>query len=214
MRGANSLLLKSVSTPLAPSAQPRVDLRSGVAVSARVAVSGVTLGEWIEDLVAARASLNARGDRRPLSAPAPAGFFDLKRADIVDQTLREAGFALRSVTIEVSEMDLVASAEAMAQIERLRARGWGVALICTPDCPLAIGQRTRSLFTEMLAQAPDPLTPAMALADPMHSPLTRRLRAAQNCGIATTAMGVKSPAHAGLLIAIGFDRGEGPGYLG
>jgi hypothetical protein len=214
MRGANSPLLKRVSTPFASSALPRVDLRSGVAVSARVAVSGATLGEWIEDLIDARAALHARGDKRPLSAPAPVGFFDFKMADIVDQALREAGFALRSVTIEVSEMELVGSADAMTQVERVRARGWGVALICAPDCPQAIGQRTRSLFTEMLADAPDPLTPAMALADPMHSPLTRRLRAAQSCGIATTALGVKSPAHAGLLIAIGFDRGEGPGYPG
>jgi aspartyl-tRNA synthetase len=34
-----------------------------------------------------------------------------------------------------------------------------------------------------------------------------RVRAANNAGIIVTALQVKSPAHAGMLIALGFDRG-------
>ena len=212
MKAAKSNLALRQNQALQPALSPRVDLRSGLAVAMRVEAPAKA-DSWIEALAATRETRAAMGARQPLIARAPHYLFDAGAAGQLDALLRGAGFQMRAVTVEIDEADLVSGGvAAMAAVERLRARGWGVSLSCAPDCPLAIGQRTRSLFTEMAAPAPTALTPAMVMADPMHSPLTRRLRAAQNAGIPTTALGVKSPAHAGLLIALGFDRGEGPGY--
>lgn len=215
MTGAKATLAVREFALAAPRPAPRVDLRSGMAVSGRVAVAAAPMEAWIETVSLARESWNDAGKRQPLSARAPLYLFEDGAAQQLDALLRGAGFPMRGLTIEFDEMDVVAGGgAAMTAIERLRARGWGVGLVCAPDCPLAIGQRTRSLFTEMLAQTPEDLSPALVMADPMQSPMTRRLRAAQNGGLATTALNVKSPAHAGLLVALGFDRGEGPGYPG
>jgi hypothetical protein len=197
---------------LAPP-RPRVDLRTGVLAGAFVAAPRAPLDDWLAALIAARDTWEALGRAQPLSAPAPDYLFEDGQASRLDALLRGAGFAMRSVTIEVEETEIVACEKpAMTAIERLRARGWGVALRCAPDCPLALGSRGRSVFSEVLAEAPDDLSPALAMADPDDRPITRRVRAAQAFGLVTTAVSVKSPAHAGLLIALGFDRGEGPGY--
>jgi hypothetical protein len=193
----------------------RVDLRTGVVAGARVDASQTEAERWIADLTDARDIWTAARRSQPLSAAAPRYLFESGEAARLDALLRGAGFAMRSITIEIDEAELAACEKpGMEAIERLRARGWGVALRCAEDCPLPLGTRGRSLFTEVLAQAPANLSPALILADPMASPLTTRIRAAQNFGLASTATDVKSPAHAGLLIALGFDRGEGPGYPG
>ena len=88
-----------------------------------------------------------------------------------------------------------------------RARGWGVALICGAACALPMGARLRGLLTEILVEAPETLRPELAL-DTAPEPLLGRVRATNNSGIAVTALNAKSPAHAGMLIALGFDRGE------
>ncbi len=213
---ANSTL---VLRQLAPVQQPhktlRMDLRTGVTAAAHIEAPRASPEAWVEAMAIARDAWAAAGCGQPLSALAPNYIFEAGEASKLDALLRGAGFAMRSVTIEIDESDLAACEKpGMEAIERLRARGWGVGLRCADDCPVALGSRGRSLFTEMLASTPADLSPALVLADPMHSPLTRRIRAAQSFGLAVTALHVKSPAHAGLLIALGFDRGEGPAYPG
>jgi EAL domain-containing protein (putative c-di-GMP-specific phosphodiesterase class I) len=164
-------------------------------------------------VTAARNAWIASGRSAPLSAPAPASLFQDGIASSVDALLRGADFPMRSLTIEVEETALLgAGPDGLAAVERLRARGWGVGLRCAEGCPMPLGRRSRSLFTEILADTPDDLSPALALAEPSARPLTARIRAAHQAGLVTVALNVKSPAQAGLLIALGFDRGAGPGY--
>ncbi|HWA22523.1 MAG TPA: hypothetical protein VG735_09035 [Caulobacterales bacterium] len=159
-------------------------------------------------MAAARDIWNAEDRAQPLSAPAPAFLFEPGAASRLDALLRGAGFGMRSVTIEIDETDLMIVGQAgLAAIERLRARGWGVALVCGAACALPIGARLRGLLTEILVETPETLCPELAL-DKAPEPLLGRVRAANNSGIAVTALNVKSPAHAGMLIALGFDRGE------
>lgn len=189
--------------------QMRVDLRTGLHAGALVATFAGTMEDWVLTLAAARQDWVAAGNSQPLSAAAPAYLFEQGEAARLDALLRGAGFPMRGATIELEESELAACERAgMEAVERLRARGWGVALRCAPACPLALGSRGRSLFTEVLAPAPSDLSPAAALAEPASGGLLTRLRAAQAFGLPTTALNVKSPAHAGLLTALGFDRGE------
>ncbi|MGE3303165.1 MAG: hypothetical protein AB7M12_08625 [Hyphomonadaceae bacterium] len=193
---------------------PRVDLRAGVIAGGYVEGGGdLELDDWIAQAFEAQAIWRAAGRTQPLSARAPAYLFEAGAASRLDALLRGAGFAMRAVTIEIEERTLAyAGAAGMAAVERLRARGWGVGLLCAPDCPLPLGQRARSLFTEILAPVPEDLSPALALADPDATALSRRIRAAKAAGLPVTALGVASPAQASLLLALGFDRGAGPGY--
>jgi hypothetical protein len=189
--------------------QMRVDLRTGVRAGAFAETASGPMENWIASLRAARLAWLGAGNSQPLSAAAPDYLFEHGEAARLDALLRGAGFTMRSATIEIEERELAACETlGMAAVERLRARGWGVALRCDKACPLALGSRGRSLFTEVLAAAPNDLSPAAALAEPSSGALLTRLRAAQAFGLPTTALGVKSPAHAGLLTALGFDRGE------
>jgi hypothetical protein len=191
-----------------PAPRPRLDLRTGIVAAGRVEASGLGFEQWIETLAAARDVWNAEDRAQPLSALAPAFLFEPGAASRLDALLRGAGFGMRSVTIEIDETDLMIVGEAgLAAIERLRARGWGVALICGAACALPMGARLRGLLTEILVEAPETLRPELAL-DTAPEPLLGRVRAANNSGIAVTGLNVKSPAHAGMLIALGFDRGE------
>jgi hypothetical protein len=217
MGNSNLALRETPVLELAPRTRIdlRVDLRTGLPAAGHVNAARRTPEAWIEALSAARDAWTAAGRSQPLSAAAPQYLFEPGEASRLDALLRGAGFAMRSVTIEIDESELAAcESPGMEAVERLRARGWGLGLISNEECPLALGSRGRSLFTEVLATAPGELSPAMVLADPMALPLTRRIRAAQGFGLATVALDVKSPAQAGLLIALGFDRGQGPGYRG
>ena len=186
----------------------RADLRTGVAAAGRVDVRGLDMDQWIAALTAARIAWRADRHAAPLSAPAPAFLFEAGAASRLDALLRGADFAKRSVTIEIDEADLLLAGEAgFAAIERLRARSWGVALVCDAACAMPLGKRLRGALTEIIADAPEALSPALALSDAA-APLLKRVRAAGNAGLAVTARQVKSPAHAGMLIALGFDRGE------
>ena len=79
------------------------------------------------------------------------------------------------------------------------------------DCPLPFGAALRGVFTDLYVDAPLDLTPFLGLEGYDDEPLARRVRAAANAGIAVTAGGLYTLAHAPLLIGAGFDRGEGPG---
>ncbi|MEJ0024303.1 MAG: hypothetical protein WDN76_13545 [Alphaproteobacteria bacterium] len=198
-----ALAHKSNFEHAAPPA-PRRDLRTGVLAAGWVDARDLDCVDWVEALSYARAVWAAQG---PLSAPAPMHMFEAGAASRLDALLRGAGFGMRSVTIEFDEADLkLGGAAGFETVERLRARGWGVALRCGSECVLALGARLRSVLTEILVEAPADLRPDLALHDEP-SPLLGRVRAANNAGIVVTALQVKSPAHAGMLIAMGFDRG-------
>jgi hypothetical protein len=200
----SAALAHQIDVDLAHPPAPRRDLRTGVLAAGWVDASDLDCADWIGALASARNAWPQQS--QPLSAPAPRHLFESGAASRLDALLRGAGFAMRSVTIEIDEMDLkLAGAAGMETMERLRARGWGVALRCGPDCALPLGGRLRGVVTEILVDAPEDLRPDLAL-DEEPSPLLGRVRAANNAGIIVTALHVKSPAHAGMLIAMGFDR--------
>jgi hypothetical protein len=131
---------------------------------------------------------------------------------MLDAALRATGFAMRGMTLEIEEGDALHN-DAMAALERLRARGWGVMLRSAPDCPMPLGGRVRSLFTDISAMAPEDLTPFLGLEGYDDAPLARRVRAAANAGLSVTADNLHTRAFSNLLIAAGFDRGQGAGFV-
>ncbi len=186
----------------------RTDLRTGLSAAGHVDVRGLNLDQWIAAVSAARSVWQADRQAAPLSAAAPTFLFESGAPSRLDALLRGADFAMRSVTIEIDEAGLLLAGEAgLAAIERLRARGWGVALACDAACPMPMGGRLRNALTEIIADPPETLSPALALSE-TPTPLLNRIRAAGNAGLAVTARQAKSPAHAGMLIALGFDRGQ------
>jgi hypothetical protein len=84
-------------------------------------------------------------------------------------------------------------------------------LRCAPDCPLPLGGKVRSIFTDVMVDAPADLTPFLGLHDNDDHALARRVAAAANAGLNVTANNLHTMAYTGLLVAAGFDRGQGPG---
>ena len=208
----------SLRAPVAAPAQfhiaPRVDLRTGAVAAGVTRVDAPLLStDWVALMSDARKAWRDSGYVAPISCRAPGECLaDAVTASDLDQALRAAGFAMRGVTIEVDENALLHDREnAMAALERLRARGWGVMLRSAADCPLPFGAALRGVFTDLYVDAPLDLTPFLGLEGYDDEPLARRVRAAANAGIAVTAGGLYTLAHAPLLIGAGFDRGEGPG---
>lgn len=163
----------------------------------------------VATLLTARDLWRARGQTAPLAfAPAPEAYGDAASAGDLAAELVAEGFSPRELDLEVAEQVLARTG--LRGVERLRARGFGVALVSDAACPLPFGQRTRSLFTEILMTAPARLDPFLG-ADPHDvRPLARRLFAAKAQGVIVTALGVGDAAWARALATAGFDRGEGP----
>lgn len=215
-RGTVLRVVKPVAqAPAAFTIAVRRDLRTG-AVAAGVVATDETMrpDAWLALMADARQAWNAAGYAAPLSARAPLEFIaEPAAASVLDDGLRGAGFTMRGLTIEIDEAALLGQRDLpMSALERLRARGWGVALRSAPDCPLPIGGRTRSVFTDILADAPADVTPFLALEGLDDAPMARRVRAAANAGLNVTATGMHTLAFSGLLIAAGFDRGEGQAF--
>lgn len=188
--------------------RPRRDLRTGVTAAG-------ALREWtieggiVEALAVARTAWREAGHTSPISiAPAFEHLGDAASAGDLAAAIQLADISPRAVDIEVCEAEL--AGRSLAGIERLRARGFGVALAVDPDCPLPLGARARSLFTELLLPAPSRLDPFLGCDSLDTSPMARRLFAARECGLVVTAVGVGDHTWARALLAAGFDRGEGP----
>jgi len=79
-----------------------------------------------------------------------------------------------------------------------------------PQCPLPFGARARSLYSEVVVDAPEAPDPFLALECGDRSPLGRRLLAAKAAGLILTAETVTSAAQARTLAIAGLDRGGGP----
>jgi hypothetical protein len=183
----------------------RRDLVTGLAAAGAVRGDVVT----IDRLVAARAQWRDAGQTAPLAfAPNPAAYADAASAGNLGALLAAAGFAPRELDVEVDEQTLAGGS--LAGVERLRARGFGVALAADAACPLPLGGRARALFTEILIPAPSRLDPFLGADAGDARPLARRLFAARAQGVVVTACGVGDMAWACALAAAGFQRGEGP----
>jgi len=187
---------------------PRRDLRTGV-VASGVVRAWTLEGDLINALIAGRKAWRAAGHVSPLAiAPSFERLGDAASAGDLAAEIQLNDISPRAVDIEVSEREL--AGRSLAGIERLRARGFGVSLAVDPDCPLPLGARARSLFTELLLPAPSRLDPFLGCEALDQSPVARRLFAARECGLVVAAVGVGDHNWARALLAAGFDRGEGP----
>lgn len=199
--------------PLAFAIGARVDLRVGALTGGVVRPRGEASDVFAYSnlarlLRAARMAWRERGAHAPLSLAIPGDTHRALDPELLSEAALEAGFTRRGLNFELDECALVLAGSAMA--ERLRAEGWGVALRSDPACPLPLGARTRSLFTELVVEAPQRLDPFLAVQEADRSALGQRLLAAKAAGLVLTAEGVADAAGARALAIAGFDRGGGP----
>jgi len=191
----------------------RVDLRVGALASgvirprgsARDLLSFATLARLVR---AARMTWRERGVHTGLTLAVPAAIQAELDAALLDEAATEAGCTRPTFAFELDERELVSSGAALA--EDLRARGWSIVLRGDPECPLPMGARARTLYAELVVDAPPEPDPYLALRRKEWSPLERRILAAKETGLVVTAAAVQNASQARLLAAAGFDRGGGP----
>lgn len=200
--------------PLAFAIGARVDLRVGAVASGVVRPRGAPEEAYGYSALArllrgARMAWRERGVYAPLTLAVAPEIQSTLDAELLSEAAFDAGCTRHGLSFELSEREIVSSGPALA--EELRARGWGVALRGAPDCPLPFGARVRTLYSEIVLDAPAVPGPFLALEDGGdRSPLGRRLLAAREAGIAITAESIASAAQARALAIAGFDRGGGP----
>lgn len=199
--------------PLAFAIGARVDLRVGALGSGVVRPRGAPSDAFAFSNLArlvrgARMAWLERGARAALTLAIPADIQNTLEADLLSEAALEAGCTRRSFSFQLNERELISAGPGLA--EGLRARGWSVVLRGDPDCPLPFGVRARTLYSEVIVDAPATPDPYLALESGDRSPLGRRLLAAKAAGITITAECVASAAQARVLAIAGFDRGGGP----
>jgi hypothetical protein len=198
--------------PLAFAIGARVDLRIG-ALAAGVVRPRDATGETFAYsnlarlLRGARMAWRERGAHAPLTLALPGELYDSFAADLLSEAAIEAGCTRQKLAFELCERAVVRAGPCLA--EDLRARGWGVALRGDADCPLPFGARARTLYTELVVDAPEQPDPFLAVEDGDRSPLGLRLLAARAAGLVITAETVRTAAQARMLAIAGFDRGGG-----
>ncbi len=191
----------------------RVDLRVGALAAGVVRPRGAAKEAFAftnlsRVLRAARMQWRERGANGVLALAVPAQLYGSLEADLLSEAAVEAGCTRRALGFELCEREIVSKGPQLA--EELRARGWGVILRGDPDCPLPFGAKARSLYSEVVLEAPETPNPYLALEDGDRTPLGRRLLAAKAAGLVITAETVRSASQAKLLAIAGFDRGGGP----
>ncbi|HVZ98758.1 MAG TPA: hypothetical protein VG841_00435 [Caulobacterales bacterium] len=199
--------------PLAFAIGARVDLRVGALVAGVVRAREPTLGAFSFTglsrlLRSARMAWRERGATAPLSVSVPSDLVEKLEADLISEAAFEAGCTRRGLSFELCETALVSAGPRLA--EDLRARGWGVVLRGDPACPIPFGARARTLYSELVLEAPEPLDPYLGVENADRTPLGRRLLAAKAAGLLITAESVRTAAQARMLAIAGFDRGGGP----
>jgi hypothetical protein len=199
--------------PLAFAIGARVDLRVGALTAGVVrprgpAMEAFAFSNLARLLRAARMTWRERGIYAPLVLALPAEMQAEFEADLLSEAALEAGCTRHALSFQLNEPEIVAAGPRLA--EELRARGWGVALRGDPNCPLPFGARARSLYTELVLDAPEQMDPFLAVDAADRSPLGRRLIAAKGAGLVITADNVRNSAQAKVLAIAGFDRGGGP----
>lgn len=199
--------------PMAFAIGARVDLRVGAIASGIVRPRSTpeeafSFSGLARVLRAARMAWRERGIYAPLTLALPPGVQVSVEADLLSEAALEAGCTRHALSFELNEREIIAAGPALA--EDLRTRGWGVALRGDPACPLPFGARARSLYTELVLDAPEHADPFLALETGERTPLGRRVLAARGAGLTITADNVRSSAQAKTLAIAGFDRGGGP----
>ncbi|WP_395648047.1 hypothetical protein [Terricaulis sp.] len=199
--------------PVAFTIGARVDLRVGAVASGVIRPRGETdevfsFSNLARTLRAARMAWKERGIYAVLSLAVPAEMYARLEADLLHEAAQEAGCTRHLMGFELCEREIVTHGAELA--EALRERGWGVVLRGDDKCPLPFGARARSLYTELVLEAPEAASPFLALEDGDRSPLGRRLIAAKAAGLTITAENVRTAAQAKTLAIAGFDRGGGP----
>jgi hypothetical protein len=197
--------------PLAFTLGARVDLRVGALAAGVVRPRGAeafAFSNLARILRAARMAWKERGANAPMALALPAELYGGLEADLLSEAAQEAGCTRRALGFELCEREIVVSGPGLA--EALRARGWGVILRGDPACPLPFGVRARTLYSELVLDAPESPSPYLGLEDGDRTPLGRRLLAAKAAGLIITAETVRTAAQAKTLAIAGFDRGGGP----
>lgn len=204
---------RSETEPLAFAIGARVDLRVGALAGGVVRPRGepddaFAFSSLARVLRGARMAWRERGAFSPLTLAVPADIQNALEADLLSEAAIEAGCTRVSLGFELNEREIVAAGPTLP--EQLRARGWNVILRGDPDCPLPFGARARSLYSELVLEAPEGPDPYLAVDKGDRSPLGRRLLAAKAAGLLITAETVTTVAQARTLAIAGFDRGGGP----
>lgn len=199
--------------PLAFAIGARVDLRVGALAAGIIRPRGapeemLAYSSLTRLLRAARMAWRERGAHAALALAIPPEIQSTLDADFLSEAAVEAGCTRLNFSVELGEREIVKAGPALA--EELRARGWGIVLRGDPDCPLPFGARARSLYCELVLEAPHNPGPFLGLDPGDRSPFAQRLRAARAAGLVVTAETVCNSAQARLLAIAGFDRGGGP----
>lgn len=199
--------------PLAFTIGARVDLRVGALAAGVVRPRGTAeetfaFSNLARLLRGARMAWLERGAHAPLTLALPAELQNALEADLLSDAAIEAGCTRRTLSFQLNEREIVAAGQALP--EALRARGWSIVLRGDPDCPLPFGTRARALYSEVVVDAPKSPDPYLALESGDHTPLGRRLLAAQAAGLIITADTIATAAQARTLAIAGFHRGGGP----
>ncbi len=198
--------------PLAFAIGARVDLRVGALASGVVRSRGAPAEAFAFSNLArllrgARMAWLERGVRATLTLAVPAEIQAALEADLLTEAALEAGCTRRSFNVQLNEREIVTHGPGLA--EGLRARGWNVVLRGDDECPLPFGVRARTLYSEVVVDAPTSPDPFLALESGDRTPLGRRLVAAKAAGLIVTAESVNTVAQARTLAIAGFDRGGG-----
>jgi hypothetical protein len=199
--------------PLAFTIGARVDLRIGALASGIIRPRGAgdesfSYTNLTRLLRAARMAWRERGAHAALALALPADVQTSLDAEFLSEAATEAGCTRPLFSFELDERAVIAAGPELA--EDLRVRGWGVILRGDPRCPLPLGARARSLYTELVLDCPNSSDPFLALEGGDRSPLGQRVLAARAAGLTLTAETVRGAAQARELAIAGFDRGGGP----
>jgi hypothetical protein len=189
----------------------RVDLRVGALAAGVVRPRGpgaFGFSALARSLRGARMAWRERGAYAPLVLALPHEFSERFEAELLSEAAMEAGCTRQKLSFELDERSVVADGRDLA--EQLRARGWPVILRGAEDCPLPLNERVRTLFCELVLDAPETPDPFLALENGDRTLLGQRLIVARAAGMLITADSVRTAAQARMLAIAGFDRGGGP----
>lgn len=198
--------------PVAFTIGARVDLRVGALAAGVVRPRGpaedaFSFSNLSRLIRGARMAWLERGAHAALTVAVPAEIQNSLEADLLSEAAIEAGATRRGMSFQLNEREIVTHGATLP--EGLRARGWSVVLRGDSECPLPFGARARTLYSEVVVDAPTTPDPFLALESGDRSPLGRRLLAAKAAGLLITAEHVTSAAQARTLAIAGFDRGGG-----
>lgn len=198
--------------PLSFAIGARVDLRIGAlaagVVRPRDGAEAFSYSKLARLLRGARMAWRERGAHAALALALPADLHSGVDAQFLNEAAREAGCTRGLFGFELDEREIVRTGPVLA--EDLRAHGWDVILRGDPACPLPLGARARSLYTELVLDVSAAVGPFLALDGGDRTPFGQRVLAAGAAGLTLTAETVRTAVDARQLAIAGFDRGGGP----